>query len=543
MRSSDLPDATGQPESPPREIGPTVGDETVQFNVSLNLPGAEELVEFLDGLSNPSSTNFHQFLTAAEFGERFGLPGEAIGRVVAWLESGGLEASVVPQRTSVAVSGSAEQVNRLLGIQLVDWQNSKGDRYHRPTGDPIVPQNLNAEVATILGLDTEPILQPALTQSALADVTPGGLTPDGVSTAYEIDPLHAAGFHGEGLAIAIVAFDTFTPSDIDRFDRQFGLSGPTVEQIRLRGSAPSPGDGAAEVSLDIEVIRGIAPQATILSYEGPNTSDGLAAIVAKVVADGRTKILSDSWGKCEKFASSSSIQAEQRELAAAFAAGVSVFSASGDNAAYDCRDVHISEDPFARDLSVSVDWPASSPSVVGVGGTFLWMRDDATYFDEAGWEEPLSGNGGGGGLSKVFDRPSWQQGAGVDNSASNGKRQVPDIAGPADPASGFFVLYTSVGQGLVSGQVGGTSAAAPFWAASMLLASQLAASQGVAALGPVGPLLYQVAAEQPAGAVFHDVIQGGNLLYDAGHGWDYSTGLGTPRVAPLAQAIVDFLKR
>lgn len=543
MRPSNPPDAVEQPESPPREIGPTAADEAVQFNVSLNLPGSSDLAEFLDGLSNPNSANYHEFLTATEFGERFGLPQESVGRVLAWLESGGLEASVVPQRTSVAVTGSAEQANRLLGIQLVDWQNSKGDRYHRPSGDPVVPRDLDAEVATILGLDTEPILQPALRHLAVADVNPGGLTPDGVSTAYEIDPLHAAGFHGEGLAIAIVAFATFTPSDIDKFDEQFGLSGPPVEQIRLRGSAQEPGHGADEVSLDIEVIRGIAPQATIITYEGPNTSDGLAAVVANVVAGGRAKILSDSWGKCEKFASSASIQAEQRELAAAFAAGVTVFSASGDNAAYDCRDVQISDDPFVRDLSAGVDWPASSPSVVAVGGTFLWMREDGTYYDEAGWEEPLSGNGGGGGLSKIIDRPTWQQGAGVDNAASNGKRQLPDVAGPADPASGFFVLFTAPGQGLVSGQIGGTSAAAPFWAASMLLASQLAASQGVAALGPIGPLLYQVAANQPAGAVFHDVIRGGNLLYDAGQGWDYSTGLGSPRVAPLAQAIVDFLKR
>ena len=126
MRSSNQPSSTEQPDSPPREIGPTAGDENVQFNVSLNLPGAMDLAEFLDGLSNPSSSNYHQFLTAAEFGERFGLPQEAVGRVVAWLESGGLEASVVPQRTSVAVTGSAEQVNRLLGIQLVDWQELEG---------------------------------------------------------------------------------------------------------------------------------------------------------------------------------------------------------------------------------------------------------------------------------------------------------------------------------------------------------------------------------------------------------------------------------
>jgi len=147
-------------------------------------------------------------------------------------------------------------------------------------------------------------------------------------------------------------------------------------------------------------------------------------------------------------------------------------------------------------------------------------------------------------LSRFQDRPSWQQGAGVDNAQTNGKRQVPDVAGPADPSSGFLVIYTDPDQGSrVSGRIGGTSAAAPFWAASMLLTQQYAVSQGVTELGPLGPVLYQVAAQQPTGAVLHDVIKGGNLLYQAGPGWDYATGLGSPRVTPLAQAIVAFLKQ
>jgi kumamolisin len=181
--------------------------------------------------------------------------------------------------------------------------------------------------------------------------------------------------------------------------------------------------------------------------------------------------------------------------------------------------------------------------VISVGGTFLSLREDGTYLEEAGWEEPLGGGGGGGGLSAFQERPEWQVGLGVENEASNGMRQVPDVAGPADPSSGFVVTYTEPGRGLVSGQVGGTSASAPFWAASMLLTQQLGAREGIAALGPLGPVLYQVSAAQPAGAVFHDIVRGGNLLYSAGPGWDYSTGLGTPRVAPLARAIIDFLSR
>jgi kumamolisin len=540
----DTPSAVSASEPTATQVGPTATDEAVQFSISLRLPGEAELDAYLHDLVTPGSSNYQRFLTPEDFGARFGLPDARIAPIVAWLESGGLTTSLVPQRTSIAVSGSAGQVSELLGVNLVDWENADGKRYHVPVGDPRVPASIGTDVAALLGLNTEPLLEPAAKPQLIAAGAGDGLVPSTVSTAYEIDALHDAGLNGEGMTIAIVSFATFTPSDVELFDRNFGYTGGTpVERVALPGALDELDEGSSEVALDIQVIRGIAPRAQIINYEGPNTSDGFAAIMARIVAEGRAKIVSISWGLCENWSAVSSMNAEQREFAAAFAAGISVFSSSGDDAAYDCRRVDVSDDPFERDLSPGVDWPTSSPSVISVGGTFLTLREDGTYVDEAGWEEPLGGGGGGGGLSAHQDRPEWQVGAGVNNSASNGMRQVPDVAGPADPASGFLVTYTDHEMGLVSGMVGGTSAAAPFWAASMLLTQQLAEREGVTALGPLGPLLYQVSAEQPAGAVFHDIIRGGNLLYSAGPGWDYSTGLGSPRVAPLARAIVDALKQ
>jgi kumamolisin len=468
---------------------------------------------------------------------------DAVAQVVTWLESAGLSASAMPQRTSIAVSGSAGSVNRLLGIALEDWSTASGERFHRPQGEPSVPAAMRDEVAAILGLDTEPVLTPAIGRIYASGVPEGGLLPNTVAKAYEIDALHDAGFHGEGQTVAIVSFDTFTPSDVDKFDQREGFAGPPVEQVRIRGAAETPGPGTGEVALDIQVIRGIAPMTRIINYEGPNTADGFAAIMARVVADGQAKIASISWGLCEKYSVPSALRAEEREFAAAMAAGISTFVASGDDGAFGCRRVNISQNPFERDLSQDSQWPSTSPSVISVGGTFLSVREDGTYISEAGWEEPLSGAGGGGGLSTIIDRPDWQVGTGVNNSQSNGKRQVPDVAGPADPSSGFYVEYTDPSDGPVAGQVGGTSAAAPFWAGSMILTQQMAAGEGVDGLGALGPTLYQLAAQQPAGAVFHDVIRGGNLLFEAVPGWDYSTGLGTPRVAPLARALIDFLEQ
>ena len=528
----------------PIDLGPTRASEAVRFSVSLRLPGEAQMNAYLAGLTTPGSPSFRQYLSPDEFGARFGLADPDVQRVVHWLGDAGLAAQTTPQRTSIQVSGTAGQVNTLLGITLNDRQSSSGVRYHVPAGQPQVPAALANAVESVVGLDTEPIQAPALGSIYMSGVPKGGITPSLIASAYEIAPLQAAGFTGQGMNIAVVSFDTFTPSDLPLFDQQVGISGaPEVARVALPGADDTPGAGTGEVSLDLEVIRGIAPQAHITSYEGPNTSDGLVPIIARIVADGKAKIISNSWGSCETRNSKDAMNAEEKELAAAFAAGISYFSASGDDAAFDCRRVHVSDNPFERDISPSVDWPAASTNVIAVGGTFLTVRQDGTYYDEAGWEEPLGGSGTGGGLSKNVQRPSWQQGAGVDNAQSNGKRQVPDVAGPADPSSGFFVLYTDPDQGRVSGQVGGTSAAAPFWAASMLLTQQFAQSQGVAQLGPLGPVLYRVAAQQPAGAVFHDVIKGGNLLYQSGPGWDYATGLGTPRVAPLALAIVAFLKQ
>ncbi len=530
-------------QTEPVELGPTAGDEEVQFTISLNLRDEDDMTAFLERLNDPASPDFHQYISATGFGERFGLPSVDVDRVVGWLESAGLKTASVPQRTSISVSGSASSVNELLGITLVDWTSPTGERFHRPSGRPTVPAHLSDKVAAVLGLDTEPVLKSAFGGILASGVPAGGLRPNTVARAYEIEPLHAAGMRGEGQVVAIVSFDTFTPSDVDLFDSREGISAPRVEIVRIPGASDEPGSGTGEVALDIQVIRGIAPQTRIINYEGPNTANGFAALMARIVADGLAEIVSISWGLCEKYSSPTALRAEEREFAAAFAAGLSVFVASGDDGAYGCRRVAISDDPFQRDLAQDTQWPSTSASTIGVGGTFLSVREDGTYISEAGWEEPLSGAGGGGGLSTVVDRPSWQQGTGVDNAAGNGMRQVPDVAGPSDPSSGFLVVYTEPGQGVVQGQVGGTSAAAPFWAASMALTRQMAGIEGVDSLGALAPTLYQIAAEQPTGAVFHDIVRGGNLLHEAGPGWDYSTGLGSPRVAPLARAIIDFLNR
>jgi subtilase family serine protease len=534
---------TGEPGEPDVELGPTNEDEIAMFTLSLVLPGEQQMRAFLEALYDPRSPEYRQFLDANSFGARFGLPLDKIDGVVSWLGENGLEVVTrPPQRTSISVRGRVADVNRLFEITLVDWQTSKGYRYHRPVSEPRVPAALAGRVAWVVGLDTEPVVRPALAGIYAAGVPHGGLRPEDVRRAYEIEELHAAGMHGEGQTVAIVSLDTFNPDDIAAWDREMGITAPPVESIRIGGAGATPGRDVSEVSLDIEVIRGIAPAAQILNYEAPDELANFGPLIAQIVADGRADLVNISYGWCEKYYPAGVIDANEQEFAAAVAAGISIFVASGDEGAYGCRRVQINPaDQFERDLGPAVSSPATSPNVISVGGTFLTVREDGTYFEEAGWEEPLGGSGAGGGLSTIYARPAWQRGAGVDNAQSNGMRQVPDVAGPADSHSGFIIIYTPPDKEQTKSTFGGTSAAAPFWVGSMALVRQLAGQRGVNGLGVLAPLLYQVAGERPD--VFHDVVKGGNLFHEATAGWDYATGLGTPRVGPLAQAIVDFLTR
>jgi kumamolisin len=375
-----------------------------------------------------------------------------------------------------------------------------------------------------------------------AGVLHGGLRPEDVARAYEIESLHNAGFHGEGQTVAIMSLGAFNPDDIAAFDQAMGITGPAVQSVRLPGADTAPSKGyVGEVSLDIEAVRGIAPPAQLINYEAAPDLASFGPLMSRIVDDGRADLVNVSYGWCERYWPTGVIASNEQEFAAAFAQGISVFVSSGDEGAYECWRVPRNEDdPFDRDIAKAVASPTSSPHVISVGGTYLSVREDGTYFQEFGWEEPLGTSGTGGGLSEIYDRPAWQVGAGVDNAESNGKRQVPDVAGPADPASGFIVYFTIPGEEeRTITTVGGTSASAPFWVGSMALTRQLANSKGIATLGALGPLLYQVAAARPD--VFHDVVKGGNLLHQAGPAWDYATGLGTPRVGPLADAIINAL--
>lgn len=460
-------------------------------------------------------------LDARQIGARFGISAGTLHGVRATLSAAGVRIDTAfPQRTELLVSAPGAAVTRLLGVRLGRYVNPAGQHFRRPLGTPKVPAALRGAVAGATMLDTTPL-------KLYEDVPGGGMTARELAALYDLRPLINAGLDGAGQTVAVFSEDTFLNSDIALFDRVHGITGaPPIQRVEVGSPvAFQGGDAAGEVDLDTEVIQELAPRAQILNYEVSGGAAGFAPGIDKIVRDGRAKLVNFSYGVCELYAPGAIRQADNSFKAAAIA-NVTVFVSSGDQGSYECGRGN------PTDHRLTVPWPGSSPYVVSVGGTHVNLRQDGTRLDESGWEGVLSRSGGGGGLSRLFARPSWQSGVpGVSNQNSTGARQVPDVAAAAAPSSGYAVI--SQGQSVPTG---GTSAAAPLWTGSFVLIDELARRRTGHLLPFIAPLLYRAAARDPS--AFFDVRLGGNRYYRAGPGWDYSTGLGTPDFARLANDLI-----
>ena len=287
--------------------------------------------------------------------------------------------------------------------------------------------------------------------------------------------------------------------------------------VGVAGGSNQPGGSADdEVMLDIEVSGALAPGAHIVVYFAPNTDQGFYEAISQAAHDSVNKpsVMSISWGGPEDSWTSPSLAAMETALEDAVALGVTVTVAAGDNGSSDGE----------SDGQPHVDFPASSPYSLGCGGTKL-VSSAGAIASEVVWNETASDEGAtGGGVSVEFALPAWQRGSKVPKApnASAG-RGVPDVAGDADPLTGYQVLVD--GQRAV---IGGTSAVAPLWAALIARCNQ---SLG-AALGDVHAALYQIGER-----AFHDITRGNNGAYQAAPGWDACTGLGSPNGQALLSAL------
>ncbi len=304
-------------------------------------------------------------------------------------------------------------------------------------------------------------------------------------------------------------------------------------------------------ALVVEVILSQAPNlAKLIVYEAPNTTQGYNDEFARMVKD-RTPVISVSWGDCEKNMGQQEVNQENQFFQQAAAQGQTILVAAGDSGSSSCFQLQ----GGSYDTSLNADDPAAQPYVTSVGGTNLTLKSDNSYQSETVWNGGILGGAGGGGLSQFWKQPSWQTGPGVQNQYSNGMRETPDVSLDADPATGYPVYCTAgsncTGSGGITGgssgwlTVGGTSAAAPMWAAMIALANQQAAKAGKNTLGFLNPALYKIGSGSSYSKDLHDITASGSNdegfnggAYPVTQNYDMATGWGTFNAASLAADLV-----
>ncbi|GAA2248941.1 MULTISPECIES: S53 family peptidase [Kitasatospora] len=518
-----LPDTMSPAVSHSQKQGALTAAQQLAVSVNLKLRNTAALDRFLTAVSTPGDPLYGKYLTPDQFTAEYGPTQDDVDKVTRFLRAQGLTVTgVSANRQVVNVGGTADRIAAAFGTHESRYVDGAQHRTFYANDTPAsVPSELAGVVAGVVGLDdhTNRTTRIAKPDASTPAATPRGYGPAQYNGAYDLDRL---GTNGAGTTVALWEFDGYRSSDLTTYDRKFGLSGPAVRTVSVDGANydARPGEGQGEVELDSEIVRGVAPKAQQLIYEAPNSDRGEVDMAAKIVADNKASVISISWGSCEPDTTTSIMTAVNNSFKQAAAQGISIFSASGDDGSRDCT-------RSARGPGVAaVDYPASSPYNTGVGGTNLKVNGNA-YSAERAWSTS------GGGTSKVFAKPSWQSGTGVNATG----RTVPDVASDADPNSGFAIF--TQGQSGPSWQIfGGTSAAAPLWSGFTALYNQKAKAAGQAVLGEVNPKLYALARSGSYGSAFHDVTSGGNQDFRAKTGYDQVTGWGAPVSDRLADGLL-----
>lgn len=514
-----------------RDLGPMPPAQHTTFDLTLADRDPSGLERALAGGSA---------LTAAQFASRFGPDPARVAAALEVVSAAGLTANWTPGAVLLSASGSAAAVERFLGVRIHRFISPDGTAFFSSLTAPAVPVQLSGTVIAVTGLDD---YQRDLT-SAVPAADVDGVTPTDMVNFYDITPLRKAGLNGKGQTVVFIEWGAPPTSVLNAYAQKFTPTAPFNVQVHQDaadwGAPLVSGDKlysavAGEAALDLEIVHGIAPGAREVVYEFGNSA-AIPEVIKAIAAQSPDVILSSSISEhdCEQEqgASADGASENQADVAAA-AQGMSIFWASGDRGAYMCLNDFPTQDPNAN-TEVSVMPDASSVGVTAIGGTTAFLARNGAYFQESAWGEPVEQWGSGGGMSTQLQRPTWQVAPGIPTSMTG--RGVPDVAANADIISGWDIIAPGEKAGQAQeGPVGGTSAAAPFWAAVTALIDEDLSQKSLPPVGFANPALY-LFAQSPSGLpapAFHDITLGSNLHYDAGPGWDMATGLGTPDVGAL----------
>jgi kumamolisin len=467
-------------------------------------------------------------LSRTEFAKRHGANPDDIKKVEEFAQRHGLTVQGSSwERRSVHLEGPADSMKRAFEVGLRKFQH-RGEIFHVRTTQVKVPAELSGVIEAVVGFDTRPHARPHFriakkaTGAAHAHAAGSGFNPPDLAQLYHFP----TGADGSGQVIGIIELmmphgSGFRLAELQQYFSSLGLPSPEIVTVLVDNAQNTPGTdpndpqcGDGEVMLDIEVAGAVAPRAKIVVYFAPNTAQGFMDVINRAVhdSDNNPTVISLSWGSAEDVNDPTTEQINQI-LKAAAAMGVTFCVASGDSGSRD----------NPNDAGhAAVDFPAASPFALGCGGTNL-QASGGSIQDETVWFS--GGAGSGGGVSRIFDPPDYQQNANIPpavNPSGPVRRGVPDVAGDGDPATGYNIRVDS--QSLT---FGGTSAVAPLWAGLVALLNQKKGRP----VGFLNPFLYA-----HTGAM-HDITGGQTQDYQAEPGWDACTGLGSPDGAALLQAL------
>jgi kumamolisin len=458
-------------------------------------------------------------LSRQEFAAKFGADRADVAKVEEYAAGHHLSVHEVNiAARSIVLRGRTSDMQKAFGVELKLYATDDNKRFRGREGDVFVPDELHRIIEAVFGLDDRPAAKPHLRRLSVSE-----LPKQQRSSKREPRPMHVrdvakvygfpARLDGSGQTIAMIELGGgYRKHDLDAFFQDLGVKPPVITSVGVHGATNDPGheqleDG--EVTLDIEIAGAVAPKAKFVVYFAPNTNAGfLAALNAAIHDDIRNPgIISISWGGPELTWTAASRKEVDYALQAAAAMGLTVLAAAGDDGSSDGVD----------DGKPHVDFPASSPHLLACGGTRVIRASATKIASETVWNNGPSGMGaGGGGFSDFFPKPPYQE------SIKSARRGVPDVAGNADPRSGYRIFFG--GKNVVAG---GTSAVAPLYAALTARLNQARERAKLPPLGFINPLLY-AARDLCRNVLRKDNDYSGDLgVYKAGPGWNACAGLGS----------------
>jgi subtilase family serine protease len=546
-------------------IGALPTSTTIQIEVALAPRDPAALNQFAAQVSTPGSPLYHDYIARGQFAPLFGPTRATINAVYAALRARGLRPGAISaDHLSIPVTASAGQIESAFGVGMASYRLAGGGRGFANTNAPTLPANIASQVQGILGLDNllklhSFALRPGKTTRKLTTgktVTPavstGGprpcaaakrvstrfnaLTANQLAFIYKFSDLYHAHDLGRGQTVGIVELgEPNKLRDITNFEHCYGIH--TSVTYRKVDGFHRTGVGKGEAALDIETVASLAPRAHIIVYQAPNSLKDADDDYRVIVDQDLARVISISFGLCEFYERQIQFPALVNTATTMFLQGAvqgqTFIASSGDQGSEGC----LNND--GNPSRLSVNFPASDPYVLSVGGTTVF-HPLAQPPVEAVWNEqgtPLGASGGG--RSKFFNQPQYQQAFGI----NSGVREVPDVSADADPATGYVILWTGKHGGWIP--IGGTSAASPLWAALLTLSNARCSSSPV---GWANPAIYFVASKanvlNDIGALSgnpnpnnNDYTGQGGGHYAVGAGYDMGTGLGTPIAGALARQL------